>query len=103
LLEELRGGLKIELEYAGSTLDDDTTIAIAADELLMTTSGAKLELLGGGSPGPGIYSGGSSWSPYESSNKLSLPSLHDKTATPNKTATNKNRRTFFIIPKMNIS
>jgi hypothetical protein len=94
LLEELRGcGSGAELEHegiGGSSLEEDIGGASLEDE------GSRLEddsIIGPSIISPGSFS---SSSPYINNNKLSLPSLQDKTTTPAKTETSKNKRTLTI-------
>jgi hypothetical protein len=101
LLEELRGGSGAELEHegkgGGSSLEEDIGKgASLEDEEGGGGKGASLEdeiIIGPSMISPGSFS---SSSPYINNNKLSLPSLQDKTTTPAKTETSKNKRTLFI-------
>jgi hypothetical protein len=90
---ELRAGMELEDMGKGASLEDKDE-----DEKEDEDGGKGSSLEDDSIIGPSIISPGSfsSSSPYTKSNKLSLPSLQDKAATPSKTATSKSKRTFFI-------
>jgi hypothetical protein len=84
-----------ELEGSSSSLEEDKG-TYSLELLGIATIMLELELEGFGSSGIlSLLELDSSWSPQKTSNKLSFPSLHPKTATT-KARANKNKRILAI-------
>jgi hypothetical protein len=91
---ELEGGSSMELELgSGRELEEEGSSMEDDDGAIVELSLAKIEL---DDSGISSYSS-SSRSMRETINTLSLPSPHDKTTTPDKTAARKSKVIFLVI------